>query len=118
MIKKQTQLTIETLEKSLLPKIGILIDKRLNERFGKFEGKIDVKLANWKYDIDEKFDDLKQEIKHLPNKEEFYAEEDKVVTELKNLRDEVVVTHHLYEKTNKRVDIVDKNLGIDTSVVF
>ncbi len=79
---------------------------------------VKVDLANFKYDVDEKFDNLEQKIDHLPTKEEFYSKMDEVVGELQKLREEVVFTNHHYEKTNKRVDIIDKHLGIDTSVVF
>ena len=43
---------------------------------------------------------------------------DEVVGELQKLRDEVIVTSHHYDKTNKRVNIIDKHLGIDTTTVF
>jgi len=43
---------------------------------------------------------------------------DEVMGEIKALRDEVLVTSHHYEKTNKRVDLIDKHLEIDTSTVF
>ena len=43
---------------------------------------------------------------------------EEVMSEIQKLRDEVTVTNHHYEKTNERVDIIDKNLGINTSTVF
>ncbi len=111
MVKKQTTLTLEVFENVLLPKIGTLVDKKINEGFDRFEKHFDRK-------IDETKEELRSEIKHLPTTEQYYAREDKTMTELKNLRDEVIVTNHLYKKTNKRVDKIDKHLGIDTSVVF
>lgn len=125
MVKKQTPVTLENIDK--------LLNKRLDERFGKFEKKIDIKLDNkfnkfekkidiklaiWKTDVDEQFEDVKQKISHLPNKDEYYEREDKTMGELKALRDEVAFTTDLYEKTNKRVNIIDKHLGITTSTVF
>lgn len=41
-----------------------------------------------------------------------------VCGELQKLREEVSTTNHLYKKTNERVDLIDKELNIDTSVVF
>lgn len=41
-----------------------------------------------------------------------------VVGEVQKLREEVIVTNHHYIKTNKRVDLIDKELNIDTSAVF
>jgi hypothetical protein len=39
------------------------------------------------------------------------------MNELKKLREEVAATNIQYKRTNKRVDLIDKNLGIDTSLV-
>jgi len=63
--------------------------------------------------IEEIFDDKlkKYEIKVVEFKEE-------VLGEIQKLRDEVLVTSHHYEKTNERVDKIDRHLEIDTSVVF
>lgn len=88
MTKKQTPLTLEVFEEVLMPQIRLLVSN------------------------------LKEDIQHLPTKEEYFAREDKTMGELKKLRDEVAMTTDLYEKTNKRVDKIDKHLGIDTSVVF
>lgn len=77
-----------------------------------------VDLVNLRYDLNEKFSNFEEKIKYLPTKDEFFSKMDEVIGELQKLRDEVVVTHHLYEKTNKRVDLVDKHLNIDTSSVF
>lgn len=63
--------------------------------------------------IDEMFE---ESLKKYTN--EVAGFKDEIVGELQKLREEVTVTSHHYEKTNKRVDIIDKHLGIDTSVVF
>lgn len=85
---KQTPLTLEIFEEIVMPQIRNLIN------------------------------DVRIEFSHLPTKEEYYKREDKTMSELKKLREEIGVTNNLYKKTNQRVDIVDKKLGIDTSIVF
>lgn len=92
MVKKQTPLTVEVFQDVLMPQI--------NKKFEEFRTEIAEK------------------INHLPTREEYFAREDKTMGELQKLREEVAITGHHYEKTNKRVDIIDKHLGIDTSVVF
>ena len=89
MTQKQIPLTIELFEKYLMPQIRVAIDEIVKEHVG-----------------------------YLPTRKEYFAREDKTMGELKKLRDEVLFTTDLYEKTNKRVNIIDKHLGIDTSVVF
>lgn len=68
--------------------------------------------------IDKKIDDLRIDISHLPTKKEYYAREDKTMGELRKLREEVLLVGSHYKSTNKRVDLIDKHLGIDTSAVF
>ena len=53
--------------------------------------------------IDSKIDKkLDEKLKHLPTKEEFYAQMDKIMKELKDLRDEVAVSaHRSSENTDK-----------------
>ena len=63
--------------------------------FKKFEDLIDQK-------IDENAETTlatKDDIKHLPNKEEFYDREDKLMFELKAIREEIGVLSNLQEKT-------------------
>ncbi len=103
MAKMQTPITLEDFDKKVLPKISLMIDGKLLNLEQKFE------------DLHE---EIKEEIKHLPTKEEYFAREDKTMAELKKLREEVALTGHHYKKTNERVDIIDKHLGIDTSTVF
>lgn len=88
MAKKQTTLTLEVFEEILLPQINTKIES------------------------------LRKEFKHLPTREQYYAREDKTMGELKKLREEVALTEEHYKKSNKRVDLIDKHLNIDTSAVF
>jgi hypothetical protein len=88
MTKRQTPLTVEVFQEVFMPEIKGLIS------------------------------DLKIEFSYLPTKEEYYKREDKTMNELKKLREEVALTNGQYKSTNKRVDLIDKHLGIDTSAVF
>ena len=38
-----------------------------------------------------------------------------ILGEIQKLRDEVAVTLHQYQRTNRRVDIIDSHLGISTA---
>jgi len=91
MTKKQTPLTLELFEEVLMPR------------------------------IDEKFDNLEQKlgdkINHLPTKEQYYKREDKTMSELKKLREEVTVVNHQYRRTDARVDAIDLHLGISTATL-
>ena len=97
MAKTQTPLTLELFQEILMPQIKLLISETIEK------------------ELEEKFN---EKLSYLPTKEEFFTQEDKVMKELKSLREEVAITGDLYKKTNKRVDLVDKHLGIDTSTVF
>ena len=88
MSKKYTPLTLEVFEEILMPQ------------------------------IDKKFESLRMEFKHLPTREQYYNREDKTMGELKKLREEVALVGSHYKKTNKRIDLIDKHIGIDTSAVF
>lgn len=78
--------------------IGIVVDQKLEQRLGLEPGET-----------------LDDKLKYLPTKKEFYDKEDEVLSELKKLREEVEVSNHHYKRTNKRVDLIDKHLGIITS---
>ena len=97
MAKKQTPLTLEIFQEILMPQIKLLVSEIVDEK------------------LEEKFN---EKLKFLPSKKEYYARGDKTMGELKKLREEVAMTNDLYEKTNKRVDKIDKHLGINTSTVF
>ena len=108
MTKKQTPLTLEVFKEVLMPQIKTLTLETFEEAL----------MPQIKTLISESHDDLEEKIKHLPTREQYYAREDKTMGELKKLREEVSLTGHHYKSTNKRVDFIDKHLGIDTSTVF
>lgn len=68
--------------------------------------------------IEEKAETLlatKDDIKHLPSKEEFYSESDKLMTELKAVREEITILSDLNRKVNdheERIEKVEKKLDI------
>lgn len=88
MVKKQTPLTLEVFEEILMPQIN------------------------------QKVESLRKEFKHLPTTEQYYKREDKTMRELKKLREEVITVGYHYKNTNKRVDLIDKHLRINTSAAF
>ena len=90
------------------------VDKNLTERFGKnleiFDELIGLK-------IDEKIEEkglvTKEDIKHLPTKEEFYNQTDKILKELKDMREEhVMLSHRVYENHEPRIEKIETKLGI------
>ncbi len=60
---------------------------------------------------------IEERTRNLPTKDEFFTKMDEVVGELKGLRDEVTSVNHQYERTNKRVDKINKHLGISTTEI-
>lgn len=96
MIKKKTKLTLTD----------------LSQKVDKFT----MELASFKVDTNQQFETLEEAINHLPTKEEYYKQEDEMMGMLKSIQEQLETTNHLYENTNKRVDIIDKKLGIDTLV--
>ena|SRR5687768_15672134 len=77
-----------------------------------------AEVVSFKVDTDEKFEELASKISHLPTKEEYYKREDITMGKLKSIEEQLETTKNLYEMTNKRIDIHDKKLKINTSVVF
>lgn len=57
-----------------------MVKIKVSAKNGVSDLKID--LANFRYDVDEKFNNLEQKINYLPTKEEFYSKMDEVVGEL------------------------------------
>lgn len=94
MAKNSTAITMELFNEAILPRFEEVVEEKLNIH----DERMETKLKEYKVEV-------------LGFKEE-------VMGEIKKLRDEVVITGHHYRNTNKRVDLVDKHLGIDTSVVF
>ena len=72
--------------------------------------------------IDEKTEDLlvtKEDIKHLPTKGEFFGMEDKIMGELKVVREEITTLSDLNRKVNDhedRIEKVEKKLGIQPAI--
>lgn len=61
----------------------------------------------------------KDDIKHLPTKEEFFNKEDKVIKEIKTAREEMSLLSDTNRKINDceiRIEKVEKKLGIQPAV--
>jgi hypothetical protein len=61
----------------------------------------------------------RDDIKHLPTKEEFFGREDKIMTELKAVREEVTVLSDLNRKVNnheERIEKVEHKLDIQPAI--
>jgi hypothetical protein len=60
----------------------------------------------------------KEEIKHLPTKEEYYDQADKIMTELSAVRDEITVLSDLQRQVHDhdtRISRVEKKLSIQSA---
>lgn len=55
---------------------------------------------------------LEERLKHLPNKEEFYSQMDEIMTELKAIREEHIVSAHHISNHEDRLQVVEKRLKI------
>lgn len=61
----------------------------------------------------------KDDIKHLPTKDEFYEQTDKIMGELKAVREEITTLSDLNRKVNDhdaRIEKVEKKLNIPASI--
>lgn len=61
----------------------------------------------------------KEDIKFLPTKEEFYTTEDKLITELKAVREEISVLSDLNRKVNdqeERINVIETKLQIQPAI--
>ena len=61
----------------------------------------------------------KDDIKHLPSKEEFYEREDKIMNELKAVREEISILSDTNRKINdqeERLEKVEAKLNIQTAI--
>jgi hypothetical protein len=86
----------------------------------------DLKLVKdvMKITIDEELDvkleeKLDEKLKYLPTKEEFYEREDKIMAELKDVREEITVLSDLNRKVNdheERIEKVEKKLNIQPAM--
>jgi hypothetical protein len=57
----------------------------------------------------------KDDLGHLPTKDEFYGKMDEVMGELKTVREEVAVLGHQVADHGDRLDKVESNLGISSN---
>lgn len=85
---KGTPLTMEMFEEALLPRIEEIFVEKMEEH---------------KVEVDRTIKGYRNEVV------DFKVE---VLGEIKNLREEVTVVNHQYERTNKRVDKISKHLNI------
>lgn len=73
-----------------------------------------------KVTIDEELDiKFEEKIKYLPTKEEFFDREDKIMTELKAVREEITTLSDLNRKVNdheERIEKVEHKLGIQPAI--
>lgn len=84
----------------------------------------DLKLIKdvMKVTIDEELDikleeKLEEKIKNLPNKEEFFAKMDELMTELKAMREEhTLLSHRVYEDHEPRIEKVERKLNIQPAI--
>ena len=61
----------------------------------------------------------KDDVKHLPTKEEFFASEDRLMGELKAVREEMTMLSDMNRKVNDhddRIAKVEKKLGIQSTL--
>ncbi len=56
----------------------------------------------------------KDDISHLPTKDEFYGKMDEVMGELKAVREEISVLGHQVSDHGDRLDRIEKHLGISS----
>jgi len=84
----------------------------------------DLKLIKdvMKITIDEELDvkleeKLDEKLRNLPSKEEFFDQTDKLMKELKDLREEdTILTHKVYDNHEDRIDKIEKVLSIQPAV--
>ncbi|HTK03374.1 MAG TPA: hypothetical protein VL401_01225 [Alphaproteobacteria bacterium] len=61
----------------------------------------------------------KEDIKHLPNKEEFFDSQDKLIGELKANREEMAILSGLHRKINnheQRIEYIEEALDIQPAI--
>jgi hypothetical protein len=66
--------------------------------------------------LDEKFE---EKLSYLPTKEEFYEREDKIMAELKSVREEIAVISNVNRKVNdhkQRIGKIEKKLGLEPAL--
>lgn len=64
--------------------------------------------------LDEKLD---EKLGSLPTKKEFFEQTDKLMKELKNMREEhTMLSHRVYEKHEPRISKIEKKLNVPVSL--
>mgnify|MGYP001603847250 CR=1 FL=1 len=58
--------------------------------------------------IKEEFEELKEKVSNLPTKQEFFTKMDEVMNELKTIREEHVVLNGKVDRTDERVENLEK----------
>lgn len=124
MIKKvkQTPITLENLipaiEKSLLPKIEkVLLPKFEKTLIPKIEGIVKTQIEQFKYEVNDRFDDIEERIKYLPTTEVYLKSQDELMGELQKLREETALTGLHYNDTNARIDKIDNYLNYNSNIL-
>lgn len=64
--------------------------------------------------FDEKQVITREDIKHLPTKDEFYAETSKIYKKLEDIEEEKDVSSHQVSRNSDRLDRVEKHLNLAT----
>ncbi len=83
---------MEMFQKAILPRIEELFEKKIQKLDSKFERKLD------KYH------------------KEVVGFKVEVMDEIKDLREEVIITLHQYKRTDRRLEKVEKRLNIPSSI--
>lgn len=85
------------------------VEKRLNEKIDGVERTVK---AVTRLDIDERTKELEEKINLLPTKNEFFTEMDKLMKELKDMREEQTVGGYQLKDHGDRIDILEQKIGI------
>lgn len=63
--------------------------------------------------FDERLDEkLDEKLAHLPSKDEFYSRMDKVMGELKTIREEVAILSHRTSDNEDRIERIESRVGV------
>ena len=85
--KKSPVVTLNMFNQEILPRFEEIVAEKMAETFDK---------------------------KFLPYRNEVVDFKVEILGEIKNLREEIAVAGHQYDRTNRRVDKIDEHLGINT----
>ena len=127
-----------------LTSIGKLLDQKLKQELSaqekRFDTKLDQRFKANTLDLDQRFktqrkdivdailkyidkniatkekvNELKTQISHLPNKEEYYKKMDEYIKETKAFREEKALLPHQVGDIRTRVEKIEQHLGLATS---